>query len=145
VAGSFSLRRDLEALALASLPREACGFLLGERDGSAATVLAVLSATNRVTDRNDRFELEPLDLLAADARARAERREIVGLWHSHPDRPARPSELDRERACGGWSYLIVSVGAEGARELRSWRRLGDGFAEESVEEGADGSLVLRGL
>ena len=33
--------------------------------------------------------------MKADQLARAEGLEIIGIWHSHPDHPARPSETDR--------------------------------------------------
>jgi proteasome lid subunit RPN8/RPN11 len=58
--------------------------------------------------------------------------EVVGVWHSHPDHPARPSETDRNGAWEGWSYLILSVTAEGVPDLRSWRLRGEHFEEEDV-------------
>jgi len=57
----------------------------------------------------------------------------VGIWHSHPDHPARPSETDRAAAWEGWSYLIASVTDAGLSELRSWRLSGERFLEEPVE------------
>ena len=82
---------------------------------------------------HDRFELDPRDLLSADLAARAEGREIVGIWHSHPDHPAEPSETDRLAAWPGWSYLIVQVTAQGAGAMRSWRLVGDRFVEEALQ------------
>jgi proteasome lid subunit RPN8/RPN11 len=59
--------------------------------------------------------------------------EVVGIWHSHPDHPAQPSETDRQAAWEGWSYMILSVTGEGVSDVRSWRLDGDAFIEEVVE------------
>jgi proteasome lid subunit RPN8/RPN11 len=58
--------------------------------------------------------------------------EIIGIWHSHPDHPARPSETDRAAAWEGWSYLIASVTKHGVADLRSWRLQGKDFVEENI-------------
>lgn len=87
---------------------------------------------NRVRAR-DRFELDPRDFLAAELAARRTGREIVGIWHSHPDHPAVPSETDRLAAWEGWSYLIAEVTRERAGALRSWRLVHDRFVEEALE------------
>jgi proteasome lid subunit RPN8/RPN11 len=93
----------------------------------------VREARNLDTARaRDRFDLDPADHLAAEELARAVGLEVVGVWHSHPDHPAVPSEADRAQAWRGWSYPIVSVTAGRARELRSWRLAGQGFVEEEL-------------
>jgi len=58
--------------------------------------------------------------------------DIVGIWHSHPDHPARPSETDRASAWPEWSYVIISLQRDGVRELRSWRLNGADFEEEVI-------------
>ena len=90
-------------------------------------------ARNLNTERaEDRYEMDPLDLLRADEMARARRLDIVGVWHTHPDHPARPSATDRAQAWDGWSYLILEVGAGGVQAMRSWRLEGAEFVEEAV-------------
>ena len=124
----------LETLVRAGYPHETCGLLLGVRTGDAVEVRELVQARNLNRVRaQDRYELDPDDFLAADALARTQGIEIVGIWHSHPDHPACPSATDRDGAWAGWSYVIVSVGAEGAQELRSWRLNGDQFVEEAIE------------
>jgi proteasome lid subunit RPN8/RPN11 len=128
------LRTRLETLVCAGYPCETCGLLLGDRAGGTVTVREVVQARNLNHERaRDRYELDPDDFLAADARAFRQGIEIVGIWHSHPDHPARPSVTDRDAAWHGWSYIIVSVGADGIRELRSWRLNGDRFLEEAIQ------------
>lgn len=124
---------QMRATALAGYPHEVCGLLLGDGDGEETRVVCLHAAGNVRHDRpQDRFALDPRDYLAAEESARRRALAVVGVWHSHPDHPARPSETDREFAWPGWSYPIVSVSAQGAGELRSWRLVGDTFCEEEV-------------
>ncbi len=128
-----SVRIQLESWVEAGYPLETCGLLIGKQDGSQVQVMRAVSARNLNTERaHDRYELAPEDLLAADETAQAEGLEIVGIWHSHPDHPARPSETDRVQAWQGWSYVILSVYQGRVAELRSWRLAGETFAEESI-------------
>ena len=128
-----SLRAEIERAARDAYPREACGLLIGKQHGARIDVDRVRAARNLDDARpNDRYELDPADHLAAEEEAHALGLDVVGVWHSHPDHPARPSETDRVRAWNGWSYAIVSVEKDGARELRSWRLVEDRFLEEEV-------------
>jgi proteasome lid subunit RPN8/RPN11 len=114
-------------------PHECCGLLLGRAGEGVVRVEEVFQARNANAERRrDRYEIDPQDFLRADARSRERGLDIVGVWHTHPDHPARPSETDRERAWPGWSYLILSVGAEGVQAMRSWRLDGHGFVEEAL-------------
>jgi proteasome lid subunit RPN8/RPN11 len=44
----------------------------------------------------------------------------LGVFHSHPDHPNRPSEFDREWAMPWLSYIITSVQDGKTVESRSW-------------------------
>lgn len=127
------LRAWLEQRVRAGYPNEACGVLIGRQHEAEAEVRGVMSARNLNTERaSDRFELDPSDFLKADQAARAAGMELLGIWHSHPDHPAQPSETDREFAWEGWSYLILSVSRDGVRETQSWRLENGVFEEEKV-------------
>ena len=127
-------RLQLEAWARAGYPLEICGLMLGRAEPGRAEVQAVRQARNLDTDRaHDRFELDPEDFLAADQEARADGLEIVGVWHTHPDHPAIPSETDRAAAWPGWSYVIVAVEQGRVAALCSWRLAGEAFEEEEIE------------
>lgn len=124
-------RARIEVWACSRYPLEACGLLLGRSTGARVTVVDVRLARNLVPAR-DRYELDPLDHLDAEEHAREHGLEVVGVWHSHPDHPAVPSESDRAGAWEGWSYAIVSVNADEVLALRSWRLAGAVFDEEEV-------------
>jgi proteasome lid subunit RPN8/RPN11 len=127
------VRSDLEAWTGKGYPEETCGLLVGRTALGRTETARATRARNRNRDRaRDRYDLDPNDFLAADLAARAQGLEIVGIWHSHPDHPARPSETDRDAAWEGWSYVIVEVTARGAAALRSWRLVGREFVEEPV-------------
>ena len=126
------VRAMLERWAHAGYPHETCGLMIGER-GNGGGVNRVVQAKNLNRERaHDRYELDPLDFLAADTEARALGLEVLGVWHSHPDHPARPSEIDRAAAWPDWSYVIVSVTGAGVRDVRSWRLNGNREFDEEV-------------
>ena len=128
-----TLSESVNAFARQGYPHETCGLLLGVRRGDAYMVSRVRRARNLNVERaEDRYELDPDDFLAADREASEAGLDIVGIWHSHPDHPAQPSATDREAAWPGWSYLIVSVGCDGVKEIRSWRLNGGNFEEETI-------------
>ncbi len=129
-----SARVDLERIVRAGYPLETCGLLMGRESNGHVKVERVLQARNLNRERaHDRYELDPQDFISADERARAAGLDIVGVWHSHPDHPACPSETDRACAWEDWSYVILSVTRDGVRDVRSWRLSRDQFVEESVK------------
>jgi proteasome lid subunit RPN8/RPN11 len=131
---SNTARTQLEQMVQAGYPLETCGLLVGQARDDGIDVSQVTQARNlNATRAHDRYELDPGDFLLTDERARANGLEIVGVWHSHPNHPARPSETDRVAAWEGWSYVIVSVTREGIADVRAWRLNSDQFLEELIE------------
>ena len=126
---------ELNELARRGYPHEVCGLLIGRQDNGETRVDRVTPARNLSTDRlADRYTLDPDDFRAADEAARRDGLDIVGIWHTHPDHPARPSSTDLEAAWEGYSYVILSVGRKGVADVRSWRLAGPEFQEQSIEE-----------
>jgi proteasome lid subunit RPN8/RPN11 len=125
-----------------SYPEEGAGLLLGLDDGGRRVVIDLLPLENRREGeaRRTRYQITARDM--AEGEAEAERRGllVVGVFHSHPDRPPRPSKTDRALALPWYSYLITSVQQGQAGESRSWRLLDDrsGFAEEALLPGDAG-------
>jgi proteasome lid subunit RPN8/RPN11 len=118
-------------------PNECCGFLLGGfsagGEKQAELVLAVEN-TREAGERYHRFVISAEDFMRAEREARKLEKEIVGIYHSHPDHPARPSDYDREHALTFYSYLILAVKAGRAGELTSWELNDDRtqFMEERI-------------
>lgn len=125
-------RRRIRDRAEADYPVEACGLLIGKRVGDEVWIRSVREAVNLETDHAaTRYELDPQAFLAADRDARRMGLDVVGFWHSHPDAPPAPSETDLAAAWSGYVYMIVSVEAGTAKEMRVWS-LTDGSFEEGV-------------
>ncbi len=126
---------EINAQARAEYPHEACGLLIGREADGRTLVERIVSCRNLAVDRlADRYVLDPDDFRAADEAARKEGLDIVGIWHTHPDHPARPSETDLEAAWPEYCYLIVSVTSAGVAEHRAWRLEDERFIEQEIEE-----------
>src|SRR5437870_10008062 len=75
----------------------------------------------RTENRARRYSIDPLELLHADDDARKKSLELIGVYHSHPDHPAAPSEYDRSRAASWLSYVIVSVVDREPKDVTAWQ------------------------
>jgi len=132
---SKSVLAELEDRASRGYPHEVCGLMIGNQTSSETFVTRVTEARNLRTDRlGDRYTLDPQDFLIADADARRNGLDVVGIWHTHPDHPPKPSQTDLEAAWEGYSYVILSVRGTGVAGIRSWRVDGPQFREQSIEE-----------
>src|SRR2546428_3665393 len=70
--------------------------------------------------RPRRYTIDLLELLRADDDARKKRLDLIGIYHSHPDHPAAPSEFDRSQATSWYSYVIVSVVDGQPKDTTAW-------------------------
>jgi proteasome lid subunit RPN8/RPN11 len=116
-------------------PREACGLLGGAWDGDVKRVARVQAVANARDDSpRNRYLIEPEAFLRATKALEQAGLEVLGVYHSHPDHPARPSEFDREHAWPRLSYVIVRVAGGAAAEGTSWVLADDRatFHEESM-------------
>jgi proteasome lid subunit RPN8/RPN11 len=116
-------------------PEEGAGFLIGNENN----VRSILPLQNAREDeaRHDRLLITPEDYLKAELTADKLGLSLIGVFHSHPDHPNRPSEYDREWAQPFFSYIITTVNEGKAIESRSWKLLEDRskFEEEKINTG----------
>jgi proteasome lid subunit RPN8/RPN11 len=116
-------------------PEECSGVMVGMSSGEMKIVVDVWPAENiHEEERSRRFLIDPRIYMEFEKRASERDMDILGVYHSHPDHPAEPSEYDREHAWPGWSYVIASVGEDGVRDMRSWVLKSDrsGYEEEPI-------------
>lgn len=92
-------------------PHECCGAMLGRFEGDDRIVSEVIACGNTRDDRpEDRFNIDPRDLVRIQRQGRDKGLDIVGFYHSHPDHPAQWSKTDFAEAHWiGCSYVITSV------------------------------------
>lgn len=109
-------------------PEEACGWLLGAADRVATAVPARNAAGDA---KGSRYLMGPEAYRQAARTAREAGLDVVGVFHSHPDHPARPSVTDLAEAWPSWLYVIVPVEAGRTGEPRGWLLRDDrsGFGE----------------
>lgn len=130
-------------------PLECCGILLGRRQADRIQIAVAIETENawdrlgidsmvgelEKTSEERRYAIDPVDLLAATRRARADDMEVVGIYHSHPNAPAVPSPFDLAVGWVDYLYAIVSVERGQAKALRCWQLLegADGKCDRSIE------------
>jgi proteasome lid subunit RPN8/RPN11 len=93
-------------------PYECCGALVGDFDNAGGkAVKAVVPCGNTRTDSpQNRYHIDPSELVRIQREAMLAGRDIVGFYHSHPDHPAQWSVTDLAEAhWTGCSYVITSV------------------------------------
>ena len=132
---SKELLDQIHAHGEAAYPEEGAGFLVGG-DSQVENILPLLNAREDEA-RHNRFLITPEDYLKAELTAEKLGLSLIGVFHSHPDHPNRPSEYDREWAQPFFSYIITTVNQGKATESRSWRLLEDRskFEEEKINTG----------
>lgn len=118
-------------------PEECCGLLLGafdrgektvvevretenSWDGASEDLLKLEKETQRSPSKRNRFSIAPEVLLEVQKEVRDRNLAIIGIYHSHPDCAAIPSQFDRAIAYEGYSYLIISVRQGKAADILSW-------------------------
>ncbi|NET34516.1 MAG: M67 family metallopeptidase [Cyanothece sp. SIO1E1] len=123
---------------------ECCGLLIGKLEHESESNLRLLaeiweventwsstisitmadlsgdSSSSSALDKSRRYWIDPREMLAGQRYARDRNLDIIGVYHSHPDHPAVPSECDRIYAWPQYSYIIVSVQQGKMSDLRSW-------------------------
>ena len=114
---------EIRAQGAQAYPEECCGALVGQATGGdVKTVLLTRRFENRHPPgaRDRRYFVGPDAYRDAESWAKNQGLDVVGIYHSHPDHPAQPSEYDREHAWPWYSYLILSVEGGTAADVTSW-------------------------
>ena len=130
---STDLLAQIHAHGEEAYPEEGAGFLIG--DESKVEKILPLPNAREEEARHNRYLISPQSYLKAEETADSLGLSLIGVFHSHPDHPNRPSEFDREWAQPFFSYIITSVQSGKAIESRSWRLLEDRskFEEEEID------------
>jgi proteasome lid subunit RPN8/RPN11 len=116
-------------------PDECCGVIIGKYKDERP----VITETRRMTNTNAgnptrRYNIDPLELMKLEDELDNTGLTMLGIYHSHPDHPAKPSKFDLDHAWPNLSYIVLSVERGEARVLTSWRLKRDlqDFDEEEI-------------
>jgi len=100
-----SVRQQLRTLANLAHPLEACGFIFSNEEprGTEADFYAV-SVSNKAEWPYAQYRIADEDVEWALRSGRC-----IAVWHSHPEGPAVPSEIDAELAVPDIYQVIYAV------------------------------------
>lgn len=103
-------------------PEECCGVMIGNYDNNLAIVQEARRMRNvNEGTKNTRYTIDPLALMKLEDELDLKELQILGIYHSHPNHPAKLSETDFEFAWPNLSYAVLTVTKSKAKEMTSWR------------------------
>jgi proteasome lid subunit RPN8/RPN11 len=123
-------------------PHECCGVLLGQfsEDGARIVTWAARCGNTRTDSPQNRYHIDPRELIRIQREGRTRGEDIIGFYHSHPDHPAQWSQTDLAEAHWfGCSYVITSVEKGKAAITNSFELLG---ADEADKKLADEKIEI---
>lgn len=163
-----AIHDEISRWAEKAYPKEGCGLLIGrfEKGGIKAVVrlhpltnlarfddgsvqappsavqdvrFSTLPEDRRIHGGGTEFVMNPVEYEKATLSAEKEGLDVVGVIHTHPDHPPRPSKIDESQPfLAQWSNIIVSVQKGRTHEMKSWFREWDSepFREEPIRVGS---------
>ena len=124
-------------------PQECCGVLLGgaNDDGTRVVTSTARCGNTRTDSPENRYHIDPRELIRIQREGRERGEDIVGFYHSHPDHPAHWSETDLAEAHWiGCSYVITSVEKGKASMTNSFELAG---SDEAVKQFKDETVEIN--
>jgi proteasome lid subunit RPN8/RPN11 len=118
---------EIHSHALSTFPEECCGLMVGNssrnyNDNGTKQITRIRRMDNAFdpSQRFHRYSIDPREFLKEEKSAEERGEEIIGVYHSHPNAPAKPSEFDRVHAWPELSYIIIEVVNGRILETKSW-------------------------
>ncbi len=124
-------------------PNECCGVLLGQMkdDGTRVVTSAARCGNTRSDSPQNRYHIDPKELVRIQREGRERGEDIIGFYHSHPDHPALWSPTDLAEAHWfGCSYVITAVAKGRAAMTNSFELTG---SEENDKKLVDEKIEVR--
>lgn len=130
---SIPLQRLLATLETTS--EESCGFILGKSVLGEDRFDMFFPVENDADgDKSKVYKISSKDYWSIEKYAIAEGFLILGIYHTHLNHPAIPSELDRKFAFPDFYYLIISLVDFTFSEVKCWKINSQRkFVEESIQ------------
>jgi proteasome lid subunit RPN8/RPN11 len=111
-------------------PNECCGMLVGR----PSQVERSVPAKNVAAMPTVRYEVDPREHIALNRELRGSGQQVIGVYHSHPLGPARPSASDLAEAFyPDFIYVIVSLVDPLHAEVRAFEIAGGRANDMTIE------------
>jgi len=117
--------KALQDLAEKAYPNEGCGLMLGPLQKESHVHQIVLLHNTLLDEGRGRFNFSfsPKEFMDAQMAAEKLNLDVVGIFHTHPDHPPRPSPTDESQPMlAGWINVIASVVGAHFKEAKAWWR-----------------------
>ncbi|MGA2091425.1 MAG: M67 family metallopeptidase [Endomicrobiales bacterium] len=111
----------------AEAPVEACGVLAGKD-----TTAVKLFPMKNIDQSSEHFTLDPKEQFDVIRRARQEGLDILAVYHTHPETPARPSWEDIRLAYEPNIIYVIASLAHGTQSIKAFRIVGGEVKEEQL-------------
>ena len=127
--------KEIHEIAERTYPFECCGFLYGQVINNEVVINSISEVINDSEENKKvHYTIPPKAYMKAERHALDLQTSIIGVFHSHPDHPPKPSSRDLADALPELSYFITSVYQGEALASRSFRLSeARNFIEESIE------------
>jgi proteasome lid subunit RPN8/RPN11 len=101
---------DMVGHAESAYPDECCGILLGDRVAGGHRAVSAVPCVNQAgASSRARFLIDPEHLLEVRQQGLASGHDIVGFYHSHPDKGAFFSDTDIQHCWPLFANVVLSV------------------------------------
>jgi proteasome lid subunit RPN8/RPN11 len=112
---------EMKRHAEATYPNECVGAMIGTiSNGNKVVESAVRLENSAEGSQRAYYQLSPEHLMKADRAAREQGKELIGIYHSHPDCDAYFSETDLKNSCPWYSFVVLSIRKGKFDHANSW-------------------------
>jgi proteasome lid subunit RPN8/RPN11 len=117
--------KSLQAKAQEAYPFEGCGLMIGPL-AQEKVVQQIVPLRNVLRDEGrGRFDFafSAKEFMEEQRTAEKNNLDVVGIYHTHPDHPPKPSATDASQPMlAGWVNVIASVHGGTFKEAKAWWR-----------------------
>ncbi len=117
------LLRDMMRFGETGYPEEVVGFLFGIAQQNEIILHHLLKVENHLEAdvRSHRYLISPTDWLRSEMEATRLKLDVVGVFHTHPDHPSKPSFVDLEFALPNLVYVIAAIHQRKVVSMQAWK------------------------
>jgi len=116
-----------------TLPGSCCGFLFGKEENGQRQLLQAMRLEGLLENKHPgNCELSAEDYMAAEDYAQENNLALLGVYISHPDQPAVPTERELRQALPYYSYLVIGIKKNRISQHTAWQLHKGRFEEVPV-------------